>query len=153
MMNYWNQLLIQSGRQVNEEFIAQHFDQFDHLNLLEHLRKLGRIDIIKKYRTRFRWIAISACQNLSEEFIEEFCDDVNWRYISQYQALSEGFIRKFRDKVNWYMISYHQKLSEEFIQEFEDCVYWNGIFRNPILTLSEEFRQKYQYKLLAADGE
>ncbi len=55
---------------------------------------------------------------MSEEFIEEFQDEVNWDSISIFQRLSEDFIREFQNKVNWFYISIYQILSKEFIIEF-----------------------------------
>ena len=65
------------------------------------------------------WANISSYNNLSEEFIEEFKENLNWKIICEEQKLSESFIKKHRDKVIWDEIGWHQNLSEEFILEFK----------------------------------
>ena len=53
----------------------------------------------------FQWYDISIHQNLSEDFIREFQDNVHWDCISKHQNLSESFIREFQDEVDWNLIS------------------------------------------------
>ena len=55
------------------------------------------------------WDNISACQKLSESFIEKHSDKVDWNCISKYQKLSENFIEKHSNKVDWDYISTYQK--------------------------------------------
>lgn len=95
--------------------------------------------------TEEQWKEISRYQNLSEDFIREFQDDVNWDWISIRQKLSEDFIREFQDMVSWYEISIHQNLSEDFIREFQDMVVWNLI--SMCQKLSEDFIREFQYKV------
>ena len=66
-------------------------------------------------------------QNLSENFIRRFEDEVNWNKISKYQKLSEDFIREFKDEVNWIAISKYQNLSIPFLMEFKDELDINDI--------------------------
>ncbi len=60
-------------------------------------------------------------KQLSEDFIEEFSEDINWYDVSKYQKLSDKFILKFSDKVVWYYIVKFQKLSESLIEHLIDC--------------------------------
>lgn len=91
------------------------------------------------------WADISAYYKLSEDFMEEFQDQLIWSYICIYQTLSEDFIKKFEDKVYWLYVSYHQRLSENFIREFQDKVFWDSIsYRQK---LSKEFIEEFEDKL------
>jgi hypothetical protein len=94
---------------------------------------------------KVNWVYISANQNLSEDSIREFKDNVDWYCISKYQNLSEEFIREFKDKVFWNQISKFQKLSENLIREFKNCVDWNWISKYQ--KLSEEFRKEFDLKI------
>ena len=75
-------------------------------------------------------------QNLSEEFIREFHDEVGWYAISMHQILSEDLIREFQDKVIWDAISAYQKLSEKFVIEFKDKIFLNNVLENEKISKS-----------------
>ena len=62
-----------------------------------------------------------ANQKLSEDFIQEFKDNVYWDLISKHQKLSENFIRTFQDKIDWSKLLHNQNqkyYSIKFIQDF-----------------------------------
>jgi hypothetical protein len=40
-------------------------------------------------------------EELSEDFIREFQDEVDWKCVSGYQNLSEKFIKEFRNNLDW----------------------------------------------------
>lgn len=71
---------------------------------------------------RLDWKSISNFNSLSEDFIEEFSDNVVWSIICTFQKLSEDFINKYIDKVNFKVISNLQisHLSIDFIFENKD---------------------------------
>ena len=62
------------------------------------------------------WKYISEFEQLSEEFMEKYQDNLWWDAISCQQKLSEPFMIKFQDKINWRWISSFQVLSEDFMR-------------------------------------
>lgn len=74
---------------------------------------INKIPMIAEY-----WKDISKCQKLSENFIEEFKDNMDWKQIWMHQSLSERFIKRFFNRLNeedFWSISRYQKLSMLFI--------------------------------------
>src|SRR5688572_12506764 len=58
----------------------------------------------KKYlleRYNNNWNQISAHKYLSENFMEEFSENLNWEFIVKYQKLSETLIEKYQHLINW----------------------------------------------------
>jgi hypothetical protein len=91
------------------------------------------------------WDLLTERTELSEEFIEEFKEELDWPKISRFQKLSENFIRKYKEEVNWEDIRKFQKLSENFIEEHQNVVDWYYI--SEYQTLSESFIQKFDKKV------
>ena len=79
------------------------------------------------------WEGLSGSKDfnqLSNEFVKEFADELDWGSISEYQKLSESFIEKYADRVDWDWISAVQTLSEAFIEKYSDKVDWKTISRS-----------------------
>jgi hypothetical protein len=75
--------------------------------------------LIEEYEiNRATWQSISAHQNLSPEFIDDYYDSLDWAMLSKYQTLQESTIEKFTDYVNWEEIFRKQILSEPFIERY-----------------------------------
>lgn len=53
----------------------------------------------KKFLNELNWNA-EAEDDLSDESIRTFYNQVNWERISKCRKLTEGFIREFQDKVD-----------------------------------------------------
>jgi hypothetical protein len=60
--------------------------------------------LVKEVDKEVNWSNISACQKLSEQFIEKYQDKVDWDNISKYQKLSEQFIEKHQNKIKQQVI-------------------------------------------------
>jgi hypothetical protein len=54
-------------------------------------------------------------QKLSEQFLEDYINEINWAFVSRYQDLSEAFIEKYSKNVKWGSIFAFQALSPDFI--------------------------------------
>jgi hypothetical protein len=109
-------------------------------NCISHNQNLSE-DFIREFQNNVGWYCISEYQKLSEDFIIEFQNKIIWFIISRSQVLSEKFIKKFQDKLDWDDISQYQKLSEKFIWKFIDKVNLINIIKYQ--ELSEEFIQNY----------
>lgn len=77
-------------------------------------------DIIKS-KAEFKYFnELSACQNLSEDFIEEYKDELNWPYILAFQNLSEEFIEKHKSYCRKNLVStFHDK--NKLINRLTNC--------------------------------
>lgn len=100
---------------------------------------------IEEFQDNIDWVCLCSYQPLSEKFINKFLDKICWQAISGNQVLSEEFIEKHQDKVCWQNISMFQKLSESFIDKFQDKVHWVTIFHYQ--QLSEEFIENHTHKV------
>lgn len=113
----WSELY----KNLSEDFLVEFQDKvsFDLLFIHKSLSEKTLYEYADWFvaNQRYLW-DILIYQNLSEDFIRDFQDEVDWDYISKYQQLSEDFIREFKNEVDWYFMSIYQKLSEGFIQEF-----------------------------------
>ncbi len=98
-------------------------------------------NFVEEYKEDIDWRCVSIFIPMSEAFIERFADRVHWVKISIYQKLPERFIRKFRNSVEWDAICIHQQLSEAFMVEFKDSINWELASRYQ--NMSEEFIRKY----------
>lgn len=72
-------------------------------------------------------------QKLSESFLEmliskkHIIDYPDWQIISETQNLSENFIRKYKNELWWSCISAYQKLSDVFIIEMSDYIDYRNL--------------------------
>src|SRR3712207_7302053 len=71
-----------------------------------------------------QWNEISTMGNLTEEFMDEYQNQLNWGYICQTQKLSENFIRNHENKMVWNFVSKYQNLSEQFINDYQNQLNW-----------------------------
>jgi hypothetical protein len=76
------------------------------------------------------WGVISASQELSEDFIRKFKDQLDWELICIHQKLSESFIEEFSDRVDWYSIGWRQNISKEFVYRHLDKLDSSTFSRN-----------------------
>ena len=87
---------------------------------------------------QFHKIKISACQKLSEQFIEKHQEKLNWNYISGFQILTESFIEKYRNKVNWENISGFQILTEFFIKKYQKNIQIPYLLQNKKILIHQQ---------------
>lgn len=83
---------------------------------------------------------------MQREYQEDF-NKLDWKSISNYNSLSENFIEEFQDNVIWSVICTFQKLSEDFINKFYDKVNYKVISNLQISHLSIDFIFKNKDKL------
>jgi hypothetical protein len=78
------------------------------------------------------------------KFIKHFQyrkDFINWDLISSFQVLSEDFMNDFEDEIDWYAVSYYQKMSKEFVGRHFNKLS-PSIHFNP--NISEEIKEFYK---------
>lgn len=61
---------------------------------------------------------ISLFQNLSEEFIDKYKDDLDWSFVLQKSQLSSDFLEKHLEYIDWNQIHKQKHLSEYFIESY-----------------------------------
>ena len=103
-------------------------DEWNTISFADNLSE----EFIREFKNEVFWDYISKHQNLSENFIIEFEGYVFWDYICKYQKLSEGFIREHQDKVDWDNISCYQKLPDDFLLEFNKMINWHCYFSTQV---------------------
>lgn len=84
------------------------------------------------------WLTISGNastgNSLSEDFMNEFGEQLDWGYISNYQKVSENLIKKFKHKINWVHLCRKQKVSENVLRECKEYVYSHMLFQYNFIT-------------------
>lgn len=83
---------------------------------------------------------ISRIQNLSEDEIERYKDDIDWACVCKLVCLSEDFIERNKEHIDWNLVSRHQNLSEDFIERHKDELDCNLVSK--FQTLSEGFIER-----------
>lgn len=99
-------------------------------------------------------------QKLSEQFLEDYINEVNWAFVSRYQDLSEAFIEKYSKNVKWGSIFAFQALSPDFILKYKNKFVPNTkakILKNKKIKKNAEFISKlgnlFDVKDLEIDSE
>lgn len=97
-----------SNEQLKLEFIEKYF-YFLNLEILLKNTKLPCFLLEKIIKNHPFWNddfydIISETQDLNENFLDKFQDDLNWDYISRFQYLNEKIINKFREFINYDLI-------------------------------------------------
>jgi hypothetical protein len=108
-------------------------------NLQYYFKNLSELKSIKNKIDNDIWEDISYYNNLPNNFIIEFNENLNWNIICEYQTLNENLIESFINKIDWNSISEYQKLSEEFLIKYKNKVNWDLIIYNEKIKLSSEF--------------
>ena len=104
--------------------------------------------LLRKYCSEFEqkvWSVVSACQELSEDFMCEFKDKLNWGEISQNQKFSEEFAIRFKLLLEWDVIIGRSLFTFDFILQnavlTNDVVYRLGqIYTSDIGNVLEKYR-------------
>ncbi len=97
---------------------------------------------LKKFAKVFPWGKIKKEDDVDDNFIEFFKENLDWYTISRVGNLSEAFIEKYKDNLNWSMLSQHQVLSENFMEKYKDKLDWSKIVVGQVLT--EDFILKHK---------
>ena len=124
---------------VSEYFVNKYFNYFiNNGKLLTELLMYNKFSeiFIRKHLDKVELPIIGITQDLSEDFIEEYGDEIGWDKISKFQKLSELFIIKHKDKLDWVSIINKQELSDEFI---EDNI---SLFKNGIINKNKNIKSK-----------
>lgn len=122
-------------------------------NEQEQFRLLWNVQIPERLLRKYDWLwtirdwwgELSMFQDISEEFIREYKDQLDWVELSNYKLLSKDFIREFKDKVEWREVSLYQEICQiSFLGEFKDKVKWNKILEH--LIMPEYILEKFMYE-------
>jgi len=100
----------------------------DPVNLIT-TTQLDELTLRKYMKSRYLRGYISEYQRLSDEFMDEFINELPIHLISRHQILSESFIRKHYDVLEMSTVSEYQELSNEFLDEFEAYIEFSFITR------------------------
>jgi len=110
--------------------IFQHQELSD--GFLRSLIKKGKMSIGVGNQN---FVVISSYQKLTEEFLEDFKDELDWFFISIKQELSEHQMEKYEDKLDWWLLSQWQNMSSEFIEKHRDKLDEEQLKRNKFVQL------------------
>ena len=73
--------------------------------IISYKKRFEWAEIIQKYtignNSTTDWVSLSKNEELEEDFIHEFRDDVSWLYVCIYQSLSERFIERHKSYILW----------------------------------------------------
>lgn len=89
--------------------------------------------VINEFVYKWHWDRISAFQELSDAFIDQYGDWIDWVIVCSHQKLSEGLINKHVADVDWQMIFTYQDVSDEFLFENRNKIIWMDSFNRAYL--------------------
>jgi hypothetical protein len=117
-------------------------------------RKLT-LDFIKKYKGQMDWLSLSCYQELTDEFIDEFKEEIYWDAISERKDLSIDFLRKYKEKIIWYEYTTYNKLEEETIIEFAQYLDWDQISASQVLSenLIRDYKESVDWDAISESQE
>jgi hypothetical protein len=78
----------------------------------------------------YNWSPVAYNQDLSEQFMIDFQDNLDWMNISISQNLSESFMRRMKHRIFWNYASESQKMSPDFIIDFHDKINYYCLIKN-----------------------
>jgi len=58
-------------------------------------------------------------------------DEIDWPLIASLNALSEDFMEEFQNQLHWDWLTIQQKMSEEFIDKFKHRLHWDLMSAGP----------------------
>lgn len=64
--------------------------------------------------------AVSQCQRLTPEFIDQHAALLDWWLVCEHQYLPEWLLRKHVGRLNWGQVSWYQVLSPQFVHDFNN---------------------------------
>ena len=112
------------------ENLTKHTDMYSILTKFKVSEEFLRHYIQKGTISGTNWAPITCHQNLSEQFIIDFQDNLDWMYVSICQDLSESFMRRMKHKILWNYASENQYMSPDFIIEFHDKINYYCLIQN-----------------------
>lgn len=125
----WDKLAM--NYKLSDEFIAEFTCELEMGSLIKY-QKLS-VEFLRKNWHSFSREGkskISQYQNLSEDFMREFFDELDMEKISQYQNLSEGFLWEFSYRKNRNVldvregVAIYQNISKAYIRHFTNKLDW-----------------------------
>ena len=98
------------------------------------LLERGFVD--KKNISEKDWEKISRYEDLTENFIRKFSDELIWGIFpwKVKDNLSDKFIREFKHKIVWDSFGCFRDFDEDFLWEVRDYVDWSWVFWNQTLS-------------------
>jgi len=76
--------------------------------LIEDYNLNCSVEEFKKKVSKFIWGDISKFKKVSEDFMEEFQNEMEWMCISRFQWITRKFIKKFKNRLDMeYLDNYH----------------------------------------------
>lgn len=98
------------------------------------------------WKKTYDWTRVCTVENLSEEFMDMWADELDWLAVSQNQQhMSIDFINKHADRINWGAASKFLKLDENTIAENHHRVNWQKI--SMYQPLSEAFMRDWRFHI------
>lgn len=112
---------------LTDEFIEK---TFQYLKYLDY--DITSFDTVaEKWKFVFEYNQVS--ETMLRKHHSEFDREV-WSVISAFQELSEDFMCEFKDELDWLEISQNQRFSEEFAVQFKLLLDWEAIIGRNIFT-------------------
>lgn len=102
-------------------------------------------NFMREYKDDLDWYLICQYQVLTEDFMREMEDYLDYFQISQFQVLSDVFVRDYAEQLNWTALCKFQALPESVLRECAEKLNWGYV--SQYQTLSSEFIRDYAEEL------
>lgn len=134
--------IVSKTQLLSEESIEMFKDKI-HFGLLDEGLNLSR-EFMLKHVDKLGIDMLVCNYVVDEDMLIKHAHNINdWEAVVRCQNLSENFMRKFKNDISWYYVSTeYSNLSEEFMLEFADKLYWKFLYENVESRVSSEFKDK-----------
>jgi hypothetical protein len=145
-------LFINHLDEIDDGFLNLYADKLDWTMVFKHFDFDD--ELLRRYMykatTNLHRISISMYQKLSEDFMDEYKDELIWIFVSINQTMSEKFIREHQKYIDFSYLPYYQDISLSLIKDLmkTEKVSWKNI--SEYYPLKEAFILEY-YEYLDKD--
>lgn len=108
-------------------------------------------DFIHFFRNELNWTYLSGNYKMSEEFISKHSKYIDWNVLFTMRVLSEKFIIKNYKKSRWDVISTYTTMSPSFIRKFQKRLNWKKVSSNLKITdeIFDEFKDLFYWDIVS----
>ncbi len=147
IVKYQDKLNIKQVIRVKElsvdmlSMLSEHLDYYDYLHIV------FAYDMSEDLAMFLSWmipesknmilLRVIACNKLlSEEFIDEFADEINWRVLTAHGHVdSTERILKYTQRIDWEQLCIRKEFSNEELVMFGGYIRWDTVITNQVLSI------------------
>jgi len=150
--SYFDKSKLSRNAKLSEKFIETYLLNFNDVYYYNHHGETLTEDFFRRHPDKIKYAHFDV---FSDEFIEEYKNDINWDCI-EFKDRSHECVRKYRENVEfgcWIRVSEYRDLTPQFVEEFYEDLHPDFLAQNPTFKLGmlkeediDEDLLRYDYK-------